>query len=255
MEPEDAFDAVHLRASEQVEAFLEDLEGSGREEGEAARRIADIAFLFVEYLANTYPKLPRDATERDAWVFLFDYVVVQSPFGGPAVEGAPHALALFIDWLARRERVREAAFLRAACGEVEYFRARFSAYRRIAERVARGGPEASGSEDALDAWWAELDDRMRLRGLTPDHALAGGEETWNAHMGPLEAAVFDALCLLLSARARELRSRGLEGEKARPELLRVQREFMIAPNRGLGTTPLAAIVKERERGGPMVGHF
>jgi hypothetical protein len=245
VEPEDVFDAVHLKAALQVDDFLDTLLAGGRMDQAQAHATADIAYLFVEYLANTYPKLPRDATERDAWVFLFDYAMTQGPYAGAALEGAPRSLGLFVEWLARTERVREVEHLRAACRMEEYFRARLAALHA----VGGGRDDPAAAAAALEGWWAELDERMRERGLAPDGALAGGSEVWSGDMGPVEAAVFDALCMLLAARARELAGRRIEGAQAGPELLRLQREFMEAPNRGLGDTPLNAIRAERARMG------
>lgn len=245
VEPETVFDAVHERAAGQVDAFLETLLAGRRVDEGEARASADIAYLFIEYLANTYPKLPREATERDAWMFLFDYAITHGPFAGSTLEAAPHALGLFIEWLNRHDRVRELTYLRAACGNEEYFRARLAAYRHIAEVASRGGEEAG--LDALDDWWAELDEAMRARGLTPAPSLAGGEEAWSLEMGPVEAAVFDAVCLLLTSRARELANRRIEGDQAAGELERVQTAFMKAVNKGLGVTPFDAIMREREQ--------
>jgi hypothetical protein len=237
MQGEDLFDTVHVRGAAQAEQFLEALVAGGRIPEAEALKAGDIAYLFVEYLANTYPKLPREATERDAWVFLFDYCITQGPFEGPALEGAPKALGLFVEWLARHDRVRELEYLRAACGEEAYFAERLAAFRKIVK--------SQSPAEELEDWWTTLDERMRARGLAPDAALAGGTEGWSMEMGPLEAAVFDAVCLLLASRARELGARRIKGEALRKELLGAQAQFMNARNRGLGDTPLSAIVKER----------
>jgi hypothetical protein len=236
---EDPFDTVHVRGAAQAEQFLEALLAGGRMPEAEALKAGDIAYLFVEYLANTYPKLPREATERDAWVFLFDYCITQGPFEGPALEGAPHALGLFVEWLARHARVREVEYLRAACREEAYFAERLGAFRTL----VKSDSPAEGLED----WWAKLDDRMRARGLAPGASLAGGAEEWSPEMGPLETAVFDAVCLLLAARARELSARRIKGDALRKELERAQAQFMNAHNRGLADTPLSAIVKERQQ--------
>ena len=239
MQGEDLFDAVHVRGAAQAEQFLDALLAGGRMSDDEARRAGDIAYLFVEYLSNTYPRLPREATERDAWVFLFDYCVTQGPFEGPALERAPKALGLFVEWLARHDRVRELEYLRAACGEEAYFEERLGGFRRIVK--------SQSPAEELEGWWATLDERMRGRGLAPDAALAGGTEGWSLEMGPLEAAVFDAVCLLLAARARDLGARRIKGDALRNDLVRAQTQFMTAQNRGLGDTPLHAIAKERNQ--------
>ncbi len=250
MEPEDAFDAVHLHAADQVASFLAALEEAGKMPAEKARRHADLAYLFVEYLANTYPKRPQDATERDAWVFLFDYVLTQGPFAGPTLRLAPESLGLFVEWLATGARMREIDYLRAACRQVEYYLARLSAFERIAAAAGVPGADREALSDALDAWWAELDHRMREKGLAPTPSLAGGPETWSPAMGPLEAAVFDALCLLLMKTSRELRRRRVTDEAAFEQALAaVQKQFMTSRNQGLSETPLAAVLAERERFG------
>jgi hypothetical protein len=155
------------------------------------------------------------------------------------LEGAPKALGLFVEWLARHDRVREIDYLRATCAEGAYFAERLAAFRRLVKSASPG--------EALEDWWGELDERMRARGLAPDAALAGGTEGWSVEMGPLEAAVFDAVCLLLAARARDLSARRVKGDALRGELLRAQAQFMTAQNRGLGDTPLHAIAKERQQ--------
>jgi hypothetical protein len=245
MQGEDAFDSLHLTAAHQVDAFLSDLEASRRMEKGQARRHGDNAYLFVEFLANTYPKLPRDANERDGWVFLFDYAFTQSSFAGETVRATAQSIGLFVEWLARRERVADLEYLRKACAMQEYFLARFQRYGEIAKAAAAGATPSV--EAAIDAWWAELDERMAPRGLVPDHALAGGDETWGTVMGPVEAAVFDAVCVVLMRRARELgKSRADEGA-AELELLRLQKAFMEAPNQGLRKSPLAAVREERQQ--------
>ena len=98
MQPEDPFE---------VEAFAAALETGGRIDKAEARLHADNAYVFVEFLANTYPKMPADATERDAWVFLFDYAITQGPFAGPATRLTPRSLGLFMEFVARRRRVHE----------------------------------------------------------------------------------------------------------------------------------------------------
>ncbi len=245
VEPEDVFDSLHVTAAHQVDAFLADLEGSRRIDKAQARRHADNAYLFAEYLANTYPKLPRDANERDGWVFLFDYALTQSSFGAETVRVTPQSVGLFIEWLSRRERVAEVEYLRKVCAMQEYFLARLQRYNEIAKAAGTGATPAI--EDAIDAWWAELDARMAPLGLVPDHALAGGEETWGTVMGPVEAAVFDAVCVVLMRRARELAKARADEPSAERELLRLQRAFMEAQNPGLGESPLTAVLEERRQ--------
>jgi hypothetical protein len=235
---EDRWDAVHQAAGEQVEAFLDAmLETAGADE-KILRRHADNAYVFVEFLANTYPKMPREATERDVWLFLFDYYLTAGPFAGAVAELAPVSTRLFFDFLARRERVRELDYIRAACAMEDYFAARKREYEHLAKRGATGGE--------VQEWYADLDAKMRERGLTPDASLAGGEEQWGVHMGPLEAAVFDALCLLLSTRAREMAPRRPSPEALETALLEAQRKFMMTRNEQLKATPLQAIVRERK---------
>lgn len=245
MHPEDAFDAVHLAAAGQVAAFAEALDSPGKVPPAEAHRHADNAYLFVEFLANTYPKPPRDATERDAWVFLFDYYLTQGPFAGPAVRLAPRSVGLFVDFLARRERVRELDPLRAACAMEDYYLKRLEWFEAIGRKAQ--GPRADPREIERDLadWWQDLDSRMRPRGLMPDASLAGGEETWGHEMGPVEAAVFDAVTMVLSRRARELSARGASQDEVERELLAAQRRFMTEPNRGLGRSPLEAVLGER----------
>jgi len=241
--PEDAFDALHMTASAQVDAFLADLEATKRMDKAEARRHADNAYLLVEFLANTYPKFPRDCTERDAWVFLFDYGVSKGPFAGNAVRATPRSLLLFFEWLARRERVAELEYIRKACAQEEYFLARLTRYNEIAEAARKHGP--ASVEGDIEEWWSELDERMRPRGLLPDRSLAGGEEEWGESMGPVEAAVFDATCVILARRARELDRERADDEARDLELLKAQRLFMTARNKGLGVSPLEAVVRER----------
>ena len=245
MIPEDAFDALHQTAAAQVDAFLADLEATKRMEKAEARRHADNAYLLVEFLANTYPKLPRDCNERDAWVFLFDYAVSKGPFAGDAVRATPRSVLLFFEWLARRERIPELDYLRKACAQEEYFLARLARYNQIAEAARTNGP-ASVERDIED-WWSELDARMRPRGLLPDRSLSGGKEEWGEAMGPVEAAVFDATCLILSRRARELDRERANDETRERELLKAQRAFITATNKGLGVSPLEAVMAERQQ--------
>jgi hypothetical protein len=237
---------VHQAAAEQVDAFAEALRGNPTLNAADAARHADNAYVLVEFRANTYPKMPRDATERDVWVFLFDYFVTQAPYAGEAAALAPLSVGLFFEFLARRERVREIEFIRAACQMVEYYRARWSRYEEIAGADTRAPHAAESAHEALDGWYGELDLRMRERGLAPDRSLSGGPETWANHMGPLEAAVFDALCLLLAQRAREMAPRRPGPEELERELLRAQAAFMTTRNEQLRATPLKAVLRERE---------
>ncbi len=245
VQPEDPFDTVHLAAAREVEAFASALDAGGRMDKTEAHLHADNAYLFVEFLANTYPKMPEDAAERDLWVFLFDYSITQGPFAGPVTRLTPRSLALFMEFVARRHRVHEIEPIRAACAMEALYLQRLEGAERLAARALAGGREDEALARDVDAWWAELDRAMRERGLTPAASLAGGEEVWAIEMGPLEAAVFDALCLVLSRRARELARSGA-GQGAREKgLLEAQRAFMTRINQGLGTTPLAAVLKER----------
>ncbi len=245
MHPEDPFDAVHLAAAREVEAFAAALEGGGRMDTREARLHADNAYLFVEFLSNTYPKMPADATERDVWAFLFDYAITQGPFAGPATRLTPHSLALFMEFVARRHRVHEIEWVRAACAMEALYLQRLEACERLAAHALKGGREDEALAEEVDGWWADLDRAMRARGLVPDASLAGGPEVWGADMGPLEAAVFDALCMILSRRARELSKSRAGREALEAGLLDAQRAFMTSFNQGLGTTPLAAVLRER----------
>ena len=245
MQPEDPFDAVHLAAAREVEAFAQALESGGRMDKGEARLHADNAYLFVEFLANTYPKMPEDATERDLWVFLFDYAITHGPFAGPVTRLTPRSLALFVEFVARLRRVHEIEPIRAACAMEALYLQRLESYERIAARALKGGREDEALARDVDSWWSDLDRAMRQRGLVPDASLAGGEETWASEMGPLEAAVFDALCLVLSRRARELASAGAAPGAIEAELLKAQRNFMTQKNRGLGAAPFDAVLKER----------
>ena len=246
MNPEDRWDAVHQAAAEQVEAFAQALEPNPAINATDRARHADNAYVFVEFLANTYPKMPRDATERDLWLFLFDYFVTQGPFAGAAAALAPHSIALFFEFVARRERVREIDYIRAACQMEEYYRARWRRYEDIARVDASSTSAVEAAREALGAWYDELDDQMRERGLTPDLHLAGGADTWAHQMGPLEAAVFDAVCLLLAQRARDLAAKRASPEAIERELLKAQAAFMTARNDQLRATPLQAVLRERE---------
>lgn len=245
MQPEDPFDAVHLAAAREVEAFAAALEAGGRIDKAEARLHGDNAYLFVEFLANTYPKMPADATERDAWIFLFDYAVTQGPFAGPVTRLTPRSLGLFMEFVARRRRVHEIEPIRAACTMEALYLQRLESYERIAARALGGGRAAEALSREVDEWWADLDRAMRQRGLVPDASLAGGEEVWAGEMGPLEAAVFDALCMVLSRRARELGRAGAGPAAIESGLIEAQRAFMTRTNPGLGATPLAAVLKER----------
>jgi hypothetical protein len=246
MDPEDHWDAVHQAAAEQVDAFAQALRGNPALSATDLAWHADNAYVLVEFLANTYPKMPRDATERDVWIFLFDYLVTQAPYAGAAVALGPISVGLFFEFLARRERVREIDHIRAACQMVEYYRARWGRYEEIANAHANTPAAAESAREAMDAWYQELDLRMRERGLAPDRSLAGGAQTWASHMGPLEAAVFDAVCLLLAQRAREMAPRRPGPEELERELLRAQATFMTTRNEQLRATPLQAVLRERE---------
>lgn len=235
---EDRWDAVHQAAGEQVEAFLDALLESPGAEEKIVRRHADNAYVLVEFLANTYPKMPREATERDIWLFLFDYYLTAGPFTGAVADIVPVSIRLFFEFIARRERVRELVYIRSACAMEDYFAKR----RREYEHLAKQGAGA----DAVHEWYADLDAKMRERGLTPAPSLAGGSEKWGMHMGPLEAAVFDACCLLLSTRARDLAPRRPSPEALERALIEAQRAFMITPNAQLKASPLQAIVRERK---------
>lgn len=247
MHPEDPFDAVHLAAAREVEAFAKALEAGGRIERGKARLHTDNAFLFVEFLANTYPKMPREATERDAWLFLFDYAITQGPFAGPALRLTPASLGLFMEFVAHRQRVHEIEWIRAACSMEALYLQRLETLERLAARTPERGRPGQEAAREVDAWWDELDLAMRRRGLSPDPSLAGGEEVWGAEMGPLEAAVFDAVCLVLSKRARQVSTSGASPAQLEGELLKAQRTFMTEPNRALGATPLEAVRKERSQ--------
>ena len=245
MQPEDAFDAIHLSAAAEVDRFANALEDARKLPPAEAHAHADNAYLYVEFLANTYPKMPRDATERDAWLFLFDYAITQSPFAGLATRIAPRSVALFVEFLATRGRVAELGPIREACAMEDFYRTRVETYATLAKRAQTSGVDPRDLQAAVDDWWEELDQRMRPRGLVPDASLAGGSEAWSPEMGPLEAAVFDAVCMVLSRRARELAARGADEAAVERALLRAQREFMLAPNKGLGKSPLEAIAGER----------
>jgi hypothetical protein len=245
VQPEDVFDSVHLAAAEQVAAFEAALKGVAKSPPEEVHLHADHAYLFVEFLANTYPKLPRDASERDLWVFLFDYAIAEGPFAGGGMRVLPRSVALFFEFLARGQRVHELPHIRTACAMEAYYLGRLEGYLAIASLERKGGEASERAARALEDWWADLDLKMRARGLAPDAALAGGEETWSLEMGPVEAAVFDALCVVLAKRAREFRSRRAPDEQVERELLALQRRFMEAHNPGLGRAPLEAIREER----------
>lgn len=247
MRPEDPFDAAHLQGSAAVEEFLDAMIQAGALPAAEARRHADNAFVLVEFLANTYPRLPQDAHERDVWVFLFDYYISQGPFVGPAVEQAPLSLRLFFDFLARDRPVPEVAYIRAACSQQEFFERRVASWARIARSAqeSRTGAEAVDAEVAR--WQDELTDAMRPRGLVPGASLARGEAGWGHDMGPLEAAVFDALCVVLSRVARDLSRRGAAPAEVEGRLLAAQDAFMRAHNPGLGATPLSAVMRERQQ--------
>ena len=246
MKPENAWDAAHLEGARQVEEFVQALAERGDAFAEEARRHGDNAYVLVEYLANTFPKLPRQATERDVWLFLFDYSITQGPFSGATARLVPQSVRLFFEFLAARERLPEARYIREACSLEEFYLHRLAACEEIARAAhhAKGDPEQV--EKALAAWWMELDHRMWERGLVPDATLAGGDERWAEDMGPLEAAAFDAVCVVLNRRARELRQQGASGQVRDRELLAAQREFMTRRNPAIGTSPLAAVLHERE---------
>jgi hypothetical protein len=245
MHPSDPWDAVHLEGARQVDEFSKALARAGDAKDPDGLRHADNANVFVEYLANTFPKLPRDATERDAWLFLFDYVIAQGPFVGRTAEIAPRSLWLFMEFVAQRERVAEMPFIRAACSQEELFARRLAAFDAMARHSQGPHAEDALMAAALDAWWGELDALLWERGLIADAALAGGEERWSHEMGPVEMAVFDAVCTVLSRRARELHAAKVTGEGFDRELLALQREFMTRRNPGLGTSPLDAVLRER----------
>lgn len=246
MDPADAFDAVHVAAAGQVDAFAQALQGHPEIPPKDARLHADNAYVFVEYLANTFPKMPREADERDLWVFLFDYYILQGPFAGRATRLLPLSLRLFFEFLARRERVREIEYIREACTREEFYLARLEGYEGLARDAEEGAASPEQLEDRLIDWWEELDRELRTRGLAPDISLAGGEQTWAERMGPMEAGVFDALCRGLAARARVLRARGAAPDAIEKDLLEGQRHFMTSVHPALKTTPLEAIRRERE---------
>jgi hypothetical protein len=212
-----------------------------------ARRHADNAYVLVEFLSNTYPRLPEDAHERDLWVFLFDYYISQGPFTGPAVAAAPRSVRLFYDFLARGRPVGEITYIRAACSMEDFFARRAAAWHEIARAAQEGtmAPEAIDGE--VVRWQDELTQTMRPRGLVPDVSLAQGEAPWGHDMGPLEAAVFDAVCVVLARLARDLSTRALSLPQLEERLLQAQDAFMRAHNPGLGASPLAAVMQERSR--------
>lgn len=245
MRPRNPLDAAHLEGAGQVERFLKAQERAGDIPPGQARLHADNAFVLVEFLANTYPKVPSQANERDLWVFLFDYYISQGPFEGPAVPLAPRSIGLFFEFVARERKVPEIAYIRSACAMEEFYRHRVQGWAAIAQAADDGRSSPEELDDRVAAWQAELGDAMRPRGLVPDTALAGGEGAWGQDMGPMEAAVFDALCVVLARQARDLTRHGVMGDEAESRLLRVQDTFMRAHNPGLGTSPLEAVLRER----------
>jgi hypothetical protein len=246
VKPEDAWDAAHLQGARQVDEFAKTV---AREPGvapEEAPRHADNAYVLFEYLANTYPKLPRDATERDVWLFLFDYYITQGPFSGKTAALLLRSIRLFFESIARRERVPEMEYIRHACGLEEFYAQRLATYEEVARASREPKVDAAQVESALADWWRELDMHMWERGLVPDAFLAGEEDRWSEEMGPMEAAAFDAVCSVLTRRARALRGERVARDVRDRELLAAQREFMRRRNPGLGMSPLEAILRERE---------
>lgn len=247
MRPRNAFDAAHLEGAGQVERFLKAALRSGDVPLGEAMLHADNAFVFVEFLANTYPKFPHQATERDAWVFLFDYYISQGPFQGPAVPMAPRSLLMFFDFVAREQRVPEITYIRKACSMEDYYRHRVEVWSAIAQAADAGSQRPEEIDERVAMWQEELSTAMRPHGLVPDAAMASGAEPWGQDMGPVEAAVFDAVCVVLARQARDLERRGITGDRAESRLLKVQDSFMRAHNAGLGLAPLEAILRERSQ--------
>ncbi len=245
MHAENPFDSVHLNGSASVDRFLEALLRAGEiSEGEA-RRHADNAFVFVEFLANTYPKAPASAHERDVWVFLFDYYVSQGPFEGPTVAAAPLSLRLFFEFLARDRPVPEIQYIRHACDQEKFYRERVAGWAEIARKVKDTDSTPEEVDSLVAHWQEELVSRLRPRGLVPDAALASGEAPWGLDMGPLEAAVFDAVCVVLARQARALAKGRLHEEDVEARLVAAQDAFMRARNPGLRMAPLEAVLRER----------
>ncbi|HEX9708746.1 MAG TPA: hypothetical protein VGB42_02050 [Candidatus Thermoplasmatota archaeon] len=245
MRPEDPFDAAHMAGAAAADRFLEAMLGAGELPPEEARRHADNAYVLVEFLANTYPKVPEEAHERDVWVFLFDYYISQGPFEGPAVAVAPRSVRLFFEFLARDRRLDEIPYIRQACEQPAFYAARVDDWARVARAAADPSVGAEEVDGRVAAWQEELAGRMRPRGLVPDAALARGEGGWGLDMGPLEAAVFDAVCVVLARAAREFSRRRAGGAEVEARLLAVQDQFMRARNPGLGVAPLEAVLRER----------
>jgi hypothetical protein len=246
MEARNPFDAAHQEGAAHAAHFVESLLRAGSLPPAEARLHGDNAFVWVEFLANTYPKVPAEANERDAWVFLFDYYVSQGPFSGPAVPLAPRSLEMFYDFLAAHTRVGEADFIRAACRQTEFYRHRVAGWAAIVQSADAPSSDPAEVDRAVFEWQDELARRMRPRGLVPDAEMARGEAPWHADMGPVEAAVFDAVCVVLSHRARALARSGVGADALERALVEEQDRFMRAPNRRLGMSPLAAVAAERK---------
>ncbi len=245
------FDAAHLQGAADAARFQEALLSAGRMPEGEARRHGDNAYVFVEYLANSYPKVPAQASERDVWLFLFDYYISQGPFRGHSVEIAPLSTRLFIDFLARSRHMPEAEFIRRACERADLFKERLAEWDAIAREAGEGTSPAEAVDERVAAWQDHLTEEMWPLGLVPDAALARGEGPWEAEMGPLEAAVLEAVCVVLSRRARELSAGGVSGARFDEELVDAQDRFMRTRNPGLGASPLEAVLAERQ--GPPTG--
>lgn len=249
MQPEDAFDAAHMAGASMVEAFLQALLRNPALAPAQARRHADNANVLVEFLANTYGKVPEQAHERDVWVFLFDYYIAQGPFAGAAVPEAPLSTLLLFEFIAKQRPVPELPWIRKACEKRAFYQDRRRQWDEIARSAMDPRADHEATDGAVEEWFEELTSEMRSRGLVPDGSLVKEGGQWLHHMGPIEAAIYDALCVVLARRARELGSKGVEGQSLEEKLVDEQEEFMRTRNRSLRVTPLEAIAREREKMG------
>ena len=249
MQPEDPFDAAHMAGARAVDAFLQALLRNPALPPDKARRHADNAYVLVEFLANTYGKVPEQAHERDVWMFLFDYYIAQGPFAGGAVAEAPLSTLLLFEFLAKQRPIAELPWIRKACEKRELYQDRRTRWDEIARAAQDPKADHDATEEAVEEWFEELASEMRPRGLVPNGSLVreGGE--WLHQMGPIEAAVYDALSVVLARKARESSQRGVDGPALEERLVEEQEEFMRVRNRSLGATPLEAIARERERHG------
>lgn len=210
------------------------LTGPKRLGATAARRQAEDARLFVEFLTG-YQGIPiRAVSEYDLRVFLYDWYP-RKVEGTLKVARALHrAVARFFGFLAEREGI-VCEWAQEVLGEREWFELRFEEF-----------PGGVWWDDDVQAWQQEVWDDLDARLMIPHPDLGDGEQ-WGATMGMTEHVVHHAIQRRwLIWRDEVIRSGTTAPEAVRAALIPRQHAWVRTPLPELnGQAPLDAIREER----------